>query len=347
MFLAIIGLLIGVISYFWATDNRENEEISKLPRWMYLASIPVTFWGLGSVFAYAMIWSQLFIPALFTIPGLAISLGQIKKVRDNRIQVIQNTWFTGKTSRGTILRLFTRGGTVPLLHGEVLRESYEEEMRERVLRINYMETDDNSPVNVKLIYWIRPDFSHIQQILEVSHDSSKWWQRVENTADGLIKARASDLLKRKKSDDAIESKDRVSVELQQDRASESYFFQKEIDMGFKIVEMRFADIDHTDDVRAANEQIQKSAAYGRAVEALATSMHLDLEELRRGTDTKEYERIMRDLMDRVQTNSGKRTVTDHNHNLRIVGAEAEDFVDKIGGPVGKIINALAKSEGEQ
>ena len=338
--LAFIGPVLVVWSYFMAcTTNKENKEIAKFPRWIYLLSIPLSFVGFGSMFAYTMVWSPLFVIPIFMIPGLAISLGQIMKVRDNELRVIQNTWFTGKTASGSSLRLFSRGGLVPLLHGEVFRESFEERVVERELLIDNVETKDNTPVDVEIVFWIKPDFSRVQEMLETNQDPTKWWDTVFISANKIINKRASDVLKKQESGEAVRSKQKMSTKLKSKKtSSKKRFFKEEEEMGFIITDMIFSDINWTQKVREAQEQIQKSEALADAVNKLAKKTGIDLESLPDGPDK---ERRVREFIKTIQTQAGKRDAVDKTYKVEVDGINLSEVVSDIAT---SIIKKLTEKE---
>jgi hypothetical protein len=337
MYIATIILvgssLMVIFSYFLAViSDTENKEMNRAPRWLYLLSIVFMTTSLGFFIGNLLMFYPAVIATIFIIPGLAISLSRLIQVKDNEVQIIQNVICTQEVENGDSLRLFCRSGLVPLLHGETLRELLRQETKKVVFFVNNMETEDSTPVNVKIVFWISPNFSLIQNMLTIDQNQDVWWTRVIEIAQSAITARVSDLIRNTRQQTAVTSKEEMSRQLTKNKIDGTFLFEQEKEMGFKIDNIKFVDIDLTADVRAAYEQITKGEAYGAAANKMALATGVDLDTIK---DKEEKNRMVQYFLSRVLASAGKVKVNEF------------DFKNSGGQPLSEAQAYLASHQSEK
>lgn len=301
--LLIGSVVLTIVTYLVATgSDSENVEIARVPRWLYLISTTMTITSFGYFIGNVLVIYPIMMATVFMIPGLAVSLERLILVRDNEVQVIQNVNYTQKARNGSSLRLFCRSGLIPLLHGEVLREVLREETKKVVFSVANMETKNSTPVDIQIVFWIRPDFNLIQNMLMIDQNQAVWWTRVTEIAQSAITARASDLIRTTKQSDAVTNKKQMSQKLTEHRISGNYLFKQEKQMGFKIDDINFIDIDLTTEARSAYEQITMSEAYGTAAKKMAAAVGIKINKIE---DPDEQNKVAQYYLSRTLASAGK------------------------------------------
>ncbi len=320
--LIICVFVLVVVTYFVAVWRQNTLEGLIIKKWRWIHYFTILLFS-ASVVTY--VGSYISLPFWLTfliglIPGLAITIASLVKVLDNEYVVIQNIIFTKINPFGFAIRMYARPGIFPLLLGEVIRTSWTQETRKFDLTIKDLESKDDTPLNGSIVFSIAPNFNRFQEMLSISTSQSEWWSRISDLARGLVTARASDLLKDTTAKKAVRSKEEMSSRLNPVSSSgsnrDSEIFEESRRFGFDVVNLKFADIDHTPSVTKANELVQKIRGYNKAA----------IEMLRKAGVTKksctpeEYKKAFDEAYEIILAANGK------SSRVHIRGAEGNDFL---------------------